>query len=118
MHENKKKKQEVCLCYVQFRICYECVNEVSYCLMGIKSCLSTVLICIMFLSYSTTPVYVDDINLYQTADITSVDCSSLTGQTTTTFLSVLPRSSQVGDNKFIKLFLAHLAIGHVSFCHG
>jgi len=59
----------------------------------------------MFSSYSTTPIYVDDINLYQTADITSVDCSSLTGQTTTTFLSVLPRSSQVGDNKFIKLFL-------------
>ena len=67
--------------------------------------LSNVLISIMFSSCSTTPIYVDDINLYQTADVTMVDCSSLIGQTTSTVLSVLPRSSQVGDNKFIKQFL-------------
>ena len=73
--------------------------------MGIKSFLSNVLISIMFLCYSTTPIYVDDINLYQTADVTSVDCSSLIGQTTSTVLSVLPRSSQVGDNKFIIFFV-------------
>jgi hypothetical protein len=73
--------------------------------MGIKSFLSNVLISIMFSSCSTTPVYVDDINLYQTADVTMVDCSSLIGQTTSTVLSVLPRSSQVGDNKFIIFFV-------------
>ena len=73
--------------------------------MGIKSFLSNVLISIMFSSCSTTPIYVDDINLYQTADITMVDCSSLIGQTTSTVLSVLPRSSQVGDNKFIIFFV-------------
>ena len=67
--------------------------------------LSNILISIMFSSCSTTPIYVDDINLYQTADVTMVDCSSLIGQTTSTVLSVLPRSSQVGDNKFIKQFL-------------
>ena len=75
------------------------------CLMGIKSFLSNVLISIMFSSCSTTPIYVDDINLYQTADVTMVDCSSLIGQTTSTVLSVLPRSSQVGDNKFIIFFV-------------
>jgi hypothetical protein len=73
--------------------------------MGIKSFLSNVLISIMFSSCSTTPIYVDDINLYQTADVTMVDCSSLIGQTTSTVLSVLPRSSQVGDNKFIIFFV-------------
>ena len=59
----------------------------------------------MFSSCSTTPIYVDDINLDQTADVTMVDCSSLIGQTTSTVLSVLPRSSQVGDNKFIIFFV-------------